>query len=158
MGEEDGRGRWERKLGEEVGRGSWERKLGEEDGRGSWERKLGEEVGVKGERRERGSGVMRARVAGTGGRRRVCACVHVHLTTTSATNKQTNKQTSKQTSKQAIDLLSVSKPPLKPVKPFRGTRLPSKPRNLSNSCDPVGLDSIASSVDCEAAQYMTPNL
>ena len=93
----------------------------------------------------------------------VCACSphHHHFSNKQANkqaNKQTNKQASKQTNKQATDLLSVSKPPLKPVKPFRGTRLPSKPRNLSNSCDPVGLDSIASSVDCEAAQYMTPNL
>ena len=31
------------KMGEEGGRGGWERRMGEEDGRGGWERKMGEE-------------------------------------------------------------------------------------------------------------------
>ncbi|BFZ22875.1 hypothetical protein BsWGS_25914 [Bradybaena similaris] len=45
LGEETGRGAWERRLGEEPGRGDLERRLGEEPGRGDWERSLGEETG-----------------------------------------------------------------------------------------------------------------
>ena len=45
MGEDYGRGIWERNLGEEFARGIWDSSMGEESGRGIWGRKLGEEYG-----------------------------------------------------------------------------------------------------------------
>ena len=43
MGEESGRGVWERSMGEESGREIWERSMGEESGREIWEMNMGEE-------------------------------------------------------------------------------------------------------------------
>ena len=66
LGEESGRGIWERNLGEEFGRGIWERNLGEKFGRGIWERNLREESG-----RNQGTQSTRRHPGGTQGTQEV---------------------------------------------------------------------------------------